>query len=447
MQPLEARIAEWRAFVAAAPAVDGRDVEELEAHLRDQIADLDAAGLTEDEAFLVAVGRLGSVDVLSGEYAREHSERLWRQLTVGSTEGGQGQDTGGKEALAFAVAAALTVLVVRLVAEAGTDEPWWVVRNAGFLVLPFLAAFLARRRALPARRMAVLAGLFTVLALVVNLLPFEPGGATELVAATHLPVLLWSVVGYAYLAGEVGSHRRRMDLVRFTGEWVVYYALFALGGGVLLALTVAILTPVGLGDPERAIEWLLPSAAAGAVVVAAWLVEAKQRVVENMAPVLTMVFTPLFAVMLVVATVAYAVAGLGTAFDRELVAVLDALLVVVLGLVLFGLSARAPEAPPGWLDRVQLVAVVAASLLDALVLSTMIGRIGELGLTPNRVAALGLNLVLLVNLVGAAWWSSRFLLGRSTVHRLERWQTGYLPVFVVWLVVVVVLVPVAFGFA
>ena len=40
---VESQIAEWRAYVAKAPAVDGRDVDELEAHLRDQIAELDAA--------------------------------------------------------------------------------------------------------------------------------------------------------------------------------------------------------------------------------------------------------------------------------------------------------------------------------------------------------------------------------------------------------------------
>src|SRR6187200_2244233 len=80
MDGVEARIAQWRAYVAKAPAVDDRDVDELEAHLRDQIAELDAARLTADEAFLVAVGRMGDVDALSREFAREHSGRLWRQL-------------------------------------------------------------------------------------------------------------------------------------------------------------------------------------------------------------------------------------------------------------------------------------------------------------------------------------------------------------------------------
>ena len=223
-----------------------------------------------------------------------------------------------------------------------------------------------------------------------------------MLVATHLPVALWFVVAYPYMSGVVRSHERRMDFVRFTGEWFIYYVLIALGGGVLLALTAFILEPTGV-DAERVIDWVLPPGAAGAVIVAAWLVESKQRVVENMAPVLTMLFTPLFAVMLAVAAVVYAVTGFGSGFDRELLGVFDALLVVVLGLVLYGISARDPSASPGWMDRIQLVAVVGALVLDLMVLGAMIARIGELGFTPNRTAALGLNILLLVSLAGTAW--------------------------------------------
>jgi hypothetical protein len=237
-----------------------------------------------------------------------------------------------------------------------------------------------------------------------------------------------------------------MDFVRFTGEWFIYYVLIALGGGVLLTLTALILEPTGVADPERIIDWVLPLGAAGAVIVAAWLVESKQRVVENMAPVLTMLFTPLFAVMLAGAAVVYAVTGLGGAFDRELLGVFDALLVVVLGLVLYALSARDPSTPPGWMDRIQLIAVVGALVLDLMVLGAMIARIFQLGFTPNRTAALGLNLLLLMSLAGTAWLSARFLAGRGTFHRLERWQTAYLPVFGLWAAAVVIILPPVFAF-
>ncbi|MBT8199549.1 MAG: hypothetical protein KJO36_03430, partial [Acidimicrobiia bacterium] len=313
-------------------------------------------------------------------------------------------------------------------------------------VLPFLAGYFARVRRLPLRQVLLSAVPIAVAAVVTNAYPFVGESATGFLVAAHLPVFLWFVVAHPYMSGELRSHERRMDFVRFTGEWFIYYVLIALGGGVLMGLTAAIFEPTGV-DIERLVGWVVPSGAAAAVIVAAWLVESKQRVVENMAPVLTMLFTPLFAVMLAGAAVVYTLTGFGGAFDRELLGIFDALLVVVLGLVLYGISARDPSNPPGWMDRIQLVAVVSALALDLIVLGAMILRIGEFGFTPNRTAALGLNLVLLVSLAGTAWLSLRFLRGDGTFHRLERWQTAYLPVFAIWAAIVVVILPPLFGFA
>jgi hypothetical protein len=85
-------------------------------------------------------------------------------------------------------------------------------------------------------------------------------------------------------------------------------------------------------------------------------------------------------------------------------------------------------------------------VLDAMVLGAMLARVGDLGLTPNRTAALGLDIVLLVNLGRAAWLSAGFLRGRVAFHRLERWQTTYLPVLALWAAAVVVLLPPLFDF-
>ena len=445
MQGVESKIAEWRSFVSKAPAVDGRDVDELEVHLRDQIAELGAAGLSPDEAFLVAVKRMGDLDTLSREFAREHSERLWKQLVLTGDDGSKTATDGWFEAIAFAVGAAITMQVARLIAGFPEEEAGWLYRNLSLFVLPFLAGYFARRRGLDARGWALTTAPFVLAALVVNLYPWDDPSSTEALVMAHLPVALWFAIAYPYMSGAGGS-RERMDFVRFTGEWVIYYVLIALGGGVLLGLTAAILDPIDPDLGEAVIEWVLPSGAAGAAIVAAWLVESKQHVVENMAPVLTTLFTPLFAVMLPLAAVTYAVSGAVGDFDRELLGVFDALMVVVLGLVLYAMSARDPSQPVGLMDRVQLVAVASALVLDVMVLGAMLVRIADLGFTPNRAAALGLNVLLLVDLAGAAWLSIRFLRGGVPFHRLERWQTSYLPVFALWTVAVVAVLPVLFAF-
>jgi hypothetical protein len=67
--PLEEQIAQWRLYLRRRRAIHGPDVEELEGHLRDQMAVLTEAGLAGDEAFLVAVKRLGSLERCLGTHA------------------------------------------------------------------------------------------------------------------------------------------------------------------------------------------------------------------------------------------------------------------------------------------------------------------------------------------------------------------------------------------
>ena len=446
MDAVEPQIAEWRAYVQRERAVDGPDVDELESHLRDQMADLDEAGLAPDEAFLVAVKRMGALDDLSREFAREHSDRLWKQLVLTDPTVTEGNSGRLFEALAFAVCAAIVAQIARLAVGWPTDENLTLVRNIGLLVLPFLAGYFVRGSGLSLRQGLLTFVPFVVVALAVNLYPFDPESSTELLVALHMPIVLWFAIAYPYMGGTWRSHERRMDFVRFTGEWAIYYVLIALGGGVLIGLTGLLLEPAGDDLIQRVFEWVVPSGAAGAVIVAAWLVEAKQSVVENMAPVLTKVFTPLFALMVVASIVTYAVVGFGE-FDRDRLMVFDALLMVILALVLYGLSARdLASERAGLMDGVQLVAVVGALVLDVMVLGSMLARIGDLGFTPNRVAALGLNIVLLVDLVWAAWLSTRLLAGRTTVHRLSHWQTTYLPVFGAWAAAVVLIIPPLFSF-
>jgi len=118
----------------------------------------------------------------------------------------------------------------------------------------------------------------------------------------------------------------------------------------------------------------------------------------------------------------------------------------VAGLVLYAISARDPQQPPGLFDALQLVLVVSALLVDGLALGAVAARISEYGFSPNKVAALGENLILLVNLAWSAVLYGRFLAGRASFTQLERWQTAYLPVYALWAWVVVVVFPLVFAF-
>jgi hypothetical protein len=449
---LEGQIAQWRQFLRRRRAIEGPDVEELEDHLRNQVARLTDSGLATDEAFLVAVKRMGSLDALSREFAREHSNRLWKQLVVSGELPGDDSSLVGADtrmAIGLAVAAAAAVKVPELfgVAIGDANAPFYL-RNASLFVLPFLTVYFVLKRGWPVGLGRLWLALpFAAGLLFANLFPFPPGSNTQVLTILHLPISLWLAVGFAYVGGRwFADVMRRMDFVRFSGELAIYFVLIALGGGVLTGFTLMMFQAIDKNAEWLAQGWIVPCGAAGALIVASWLVEAKQSVIENMAPVLTRIFTPLFTVLLLVFLATMIWTGSPINIERQVLIGFDLLLVLVVGLVLYAASARDPQAPPDFFDRLQLVLVISALAVDAVALAAIAARISEFGFTPNRVAALGENLILLVNLVGTAALYVRFLTGRGPFSALERWQVQYLPVYSAWAAFVVIAFPPLFGY-
>jgi hypothetical protein len=449
---LEEQIDQWRSYLRRRQAIHSVDVAELEDHLREQVASLTEAGLAIDEAFLVAVKRMGDLDALSREFAREHSERLWKQLVVVPSDSDESPTSARREAVvafALAVAAALLLKAPELFARGPAlmdGDAEFYQRNVSLFVLPLLAGYFAWKRRLEARTIRWLAVAFVAAIVFANVYPTTAPGHTLKLAAIHLPIALWLAVGIAYAGGRWSQVAGRMDFIRFSGELFIYFVLIALGGGVLTGFLMMMFQTIGI-DAEWFVEsWLVPCGAAGAVIVASWLVEAKQSVVENMAPVLTRLFTPLFTAVLVVFLATLLLTGRAVDIERNMLIPFNALLVLVLALLLYSISARDPGSPPGAFDVMQVVLLACALVADALALWNIAARITEFGFSPNRVAVLGINVILLVNLTWSAVLYLRYLRARGSLAALERWQTSYLPVYAVWAAIVVIVFPPLFGY-
>ncbi len=445
---LDNQIEQWRSYLSRRQAIHTVDIAELEDHLREQVATLVGAGLSTDEAFLVAVNRLGNLDALSREFAREHSDRLWKQLVVVPSDSVAQLARGRMDAIVAFCLAVAAALLVKLPALFGLDldqDAHFYLRNASFFVLPLLTGYFVWKRGLDQSNVRWLAVAFAAAAVVINAYPFTEDGPTLVLAAIHLPIALWLVVGIAYAGNRWGQVAGRMDFIRFSGELFIYYVLIALGGGLLMGFMAAIFQAINI-DVEPVFEQWLITGVVGAVIVAAWLVEAKQSVIENMAPVLTRLFTPLFAVLLLGFLATLLVTGRGIDIERNALIAFDGLLLVVLGLLLYSISARDPQSPRGPFDVVQVVLVVSALLANAFALWAIAERINEFGFTPNRVAALGMNVILIVNLAWSAVLYIRFLRGRAQFAPVEKWQTNYLPVYAAWAAVVVIVFPPLFRF-
>ena len=444
---LDTQIDLWRAHMERHATITTTDVDELEDHLRGHIESLTAAGLSDDEAFLVAMKRLGSQDDIAREFARENSKRLWKQLVLGASEDDarKGGATGWLPAVLFAVVGAVFVRLPLF----GNINGWAgesYARAAGVIGLAAVVAYLLWRNA-PGRTLTVaVAGGMAALAGLALMYPLRSGGDAFISTALHVPVAAWLLVGLAYAGDRWRTTEGRMDFVTFTGEWVIYMTLLALGGGVLMGISALVASAAGVDPATVLTEWILPCGVGGAAVIATWLVQAKRSVIENMAPVLARVFTPLFTLTFGVLPVVILASGNILNLDRNLLAVCNAILVLAAGLVLYSLTARSDDAHAGWFDWLQVALVAGALALDVLALVNIVTRIGDGGWTFNRTVVLGANLILLANLAVSAWLLTRVTRAEGgAVLRLERWQTALLPVYGLWVLVVIVVLPPAFS--
>jgi hypothetical protein len=439
----------WRAYVLAHG--DGESqVAVAEGRLHDNAVRLTDSGLDPDEAFLIALKRLAANDEASRAFAREYACELWTQPAETDAEQGLASDAAAEFWVMLGCAAAAAV-AIKAPAFFGLrfdgDTATFYLRNLSLFVLPFLAIFFIWKHGLSARVTAVLAAIFVAGAVFANAYPFAPDWSTLMLTAIHLPIVLWLTVGVAYVGGDWLSDARRMEYVRFTGEWLITYALIALGGGVLMGLTTGVFSAIGVDVTTLIGEWVLPCGAMGAVIVAAWLVAGRRNLVGGMAPMLARVFTPLFALMLAALLVGVVWTRGVINVEREVLILFDVLLVVVLALVLYVISARDPLSKPGAFDWIQLVLVLCALGVDVFALANIASRLAEYGFSANKAAAIGLNLILLVNLGWSAVLQTRFLTSRLGFEAVERWQMRYLPVYALWAAIVVVVFPPLFGFA
>jgi hypothetical protein len=442
---LEEQIARWREFLHRRRAIGSPDVAELEDHLRNQVGELSGAGLTGDEAFLIAVKRLGSLDALSLEFGREHTERLWKQLVM--PVDADHSPASVREMLVVLVLAVLAAVAIKLPALLrfdGTQE--FYARNLSLFVLPILTGYFAWKRKLDVTTCVWLLLAFIGAGLLANVYPFSRRSDTLVLSAVHLPIALWLVVGIAYVGGNWFANGGRMNFVRFSGELFIYFVLIALGGGALTAFTMMMFNAIGIDAGWLAERWLVPCGGMAAVIVGTWLVEAKQSVIENMAPVLTKLFTPLFTLVLLAFLATMVLTGRAINVERDVLIAFDVLLALVVALTLYAASARDVDSPPDIFDKLQWTLMVSALLVDALALAAITARISELGFTPNRVAALGENLILLVSLAGSAWLYAKFLRHRGSFAAVEHWQIAYLPAYSLWAALVVAVFPPLFGY-
>lgn len=391
------------------------------------------------------------------DFAKAFSERpdsmalrVWNERLFFAQAGDSSVPASGLRAvdirltIALALIAGTLAKIPLLVPE--IDPGRFLARNlAGVLVGTLIAYFCVQRHC--RLKMAIpIFGLLAGAVLYLNLLPGPDTSQTSVLACLHAPFFFWSLLGVAFVGGAWRNLPGRMDYLRYNGELLVFTTVVLIGGMVLTGLTFALFGLIDVDIRKFYMENVVIYGAVGAPIVATLLVE---KVVGNrfkITPLLAKVFTPLFLATTVAYLIAMIVKHKSPFTDRDFLIAFNGLLLVVLGLCIFSISERRPEAPPGLGDLMSTALVWVTLVIDVIALAAILFRLTSYGFSPNRLAVLGANLLAFCHLAGIFYHYIRFLRKNARFSPLENWIVGYLPAYAVWSLAVVIGFPLVFWF-
>lgn len=378
------------------------------------------------------------------EISQSTAAQFWQQRL--NYESGDITWPSGKEWI-FAILLALTAgFIAKIQAIFGIDEEFYFTRNIGFIVLPALSFYFMIRNKLPLKTMFIAAAVIISAAAYINLLPANSTSDTLILSCIHLPLFLWAIFGFSFTGNQFRQATSRVDFLRFNGDLVVMTTVIVIAGAVLSGATVGLFNLIGMDIAEFYFPNIGMIGLSAAPILATFLIQTNPQLVKSVSPVIARVFTPLVLIMLVVYLLAIVYTGKDPYNDREFLLIFNVLLIGVMAIILFSLSENTKK--PGmainkWmLFLLSLVTIV----LNGIALSAIIFRISEWGFTPNRLAVLGSNLLILTHLLIVGFSLFSALKNNNELQKVEEKIAWFLPVYVVWTVLVTFFFPFLFGF-
>jgi hypothetical protein len=372
------------------------------------------------------------------QISSEISAQVWHErLAVSSTSWGSKGDW-----VLLAAIATIVAFLMQMPDLFSISHDLYFPRNMSFIVLPGIGAFFAYKQGLTLRELG--APLFVLVASIgfINFLP--EGSTTLLLTCLHIPILIWWCVGYVFAGKE---DRKRMEFLRYHGDLVVMTAVIGLAGGLFTALTLNLFQLIGISIEDFYFRYLVLSILPSVPLFATFLVRTNASLVSKISPVIARIFTPLVTITLALFLGAVLYTGKDPYNDREFLLVFNGILIGVMALILFSLG-EATKTNASRVHQYFLVVLAALAIIDNGIALSAIGyRLFEFGITPNRLAVLGSNAIVMVHLMLATKKLWEFLKGQKKMEEVELSITDYLPVYAVWAAIVSFLFPLLFQFS
>ena len=315
--------------------------------------------------------------------------------------------------------------------------------NLIFGILPFLAAYFVYSKKPKKSVIYTLVSLFVISGIYLNLLPLTFKDSI-IMAYLHFPVFMWVLLGLAYTGNDYEKGNARLSYLKFNGEFCILYAIMAISGMLLSVLTLQLFSFAGMEISQFYFENIVLFGAAALSVVGAYLVSKNLKLAKNIAPYIAKIFSPLVFLTLLVYLILVFWVRKNPFLDRNFLIAFNGILLCVLAITIFSITESTAGKRKNISDYINAALIILALIIDTVALSAMLFRLSSYGITPNRVAVLGVNILIWINLFLIMLSYMRYLRNKSGLLSIQDAVTKYLPIYGIWAAFVTFAFPVIF---
>ena len=339
----------------------------------------------------------------------------------------------------------LAGFIAKIPAILGMKDPdQFYPYNISFIVFPAMTLYFIWKHK-PGIKLVILPLVMILISVIyMNLLPKNLKSDTVILSCLHMPLFLWLVTGFSYLGKDIFSTEKRIDYLRHNGDIVIVANVIALSGGMFSGVTMGLFNLININIAEFYVEYFLIFGAAATPLVSSYLVHTNPALVQKISPIIARIFTPIVFLMLVIYLIMVAYTQKDPYNDRDFLVLFNALLIGVMAIIFFSLSDANKQ---GW-RNFHLIILFGLALLtlivDLIVMSAIIFRITEWGVTPNRVAVLGESALIFINLFIVTLKIRNVIRHRSDAYSVEKAIGDFMPYYAIWFAVVAFLFPLIF---
>ncbi|MHC1703751.1 MAG: hypothetical protein AB9846_07575 [Tenuifilaceae bacterium] len=319
-------------------------------------------------------------------------------------------------------------------------------KHIGIIVFFGLTIYVAwANKVFDLKRLTFILTPFLVLTTYVNLLPSGKDSDTINLVYIHLPLLMWSIYGLIFIDFNLKDKLKRIEFIRYNGDLAILMAIIAISGGILTGITIGLFETIGINIEDFYMKNIVIVGAVSVPIVATYIIKNFTTHTNKIAPLIANIFSPLVLLTAIVFLVALTISGKNPFSDREFLLIFNLMLLGVMAVIVFSISETSTIRKQKFNKLILFILSVVTVVIDLVAVSAIFYRLSAFGITPNRLAVLGSNILVLGNLVLIIIDLYKVNFKKASFNEVELTIAKYLPVYLIWILFVVFVFPLIFG--